>query len=153
MLSVSAPWTVATGHKDAATPCTLIFALYYLRVDVVDRRWVSVSSFDWGPPHTSYSYIEQVFFIDMLSVSAPWTVATGHKDATTPWYLLSKTWEWMSWVQKVDSQSVLMIKTPHPVHTHSRSSIYIYILSVSSPSTVATGHKDVVPAWYMLPEI
>jgi len=88
------------------------------------RRWVSVSSFDWGPPHTSYSW--QVFFIHMLNVSAPWTVATGHKDAATLWYLLSMTWEWMPWVQKVDSQSVLMIKTPHPVHTHSRSSFDIY---------------------------
>ena len=35
---------------------------------------------------------------------------------------------------------VLMIDIPHPVHTHSRSSLYI--LSVSAPSTMATGHKD-----------
>ena len=39
---------------------------------------------------------------------------------------------------------VLMIEVPHTlVHTHSRSSLYIiHILSVSAPSTVATGHKD-----------
>jgi hypothetical protein len=30
------------------------------------------------------------------------------------------------WVQKVDSQLVLMIETPHPLHTHTRSSLYIY---------------------------
>jgi hypothetical protein len=54
----------------------------------------------------------------------------------------------MSWVQKVDSQSVLMIKTPHPFHTHRRSTVYIY--SVSAPGTVASGHKDADPALYLL---
>jgi hypothetical protein len=29
-------------------------------------------------------------------------------------------------VQKVESQLVLMIKTPHTLHTHSRSTLYIY---------------------------
>jgi hypothetical protein len=31
----------------------------------------------------------------------------------------------MSWVQKVDSQLVLMIEASHPLHTHNRSSLYI----------------------------
>jgi hypothetical protein len=68
----------------------------------------------------------------------------------------------MSWVQKVESQWVLMIKTPHPFqfHTHRRRRylylyiyiyihiyiyilyIYIYIYSVSALGTVARGHKD-----------
>ena len=43
---------------------------------------------------------------------------------------------------------VLVIDTPNPVHTHCRSSLYIY--SVSVPATVASDHKDVAPALYML---
>ena len=59
--------------------------------------------------------------------------------------------------EKVDSQWVLMIKTPNTFHTHSRSSLYIYIYiyiyyiySVSAPSTMAGGHKDTDPAFYLL---
>jgi len=45
----------------------------------------------------------------------------------------------------------VMIEAIYPIHTHSRSALYIYkVLSVSAPSTVATGHMDVAPARYML---
>jgi hypothetical protein len=53
-------------------------------------------------------------------------MAKGHKDAAPA--LLYALWD-----LRVDfvgigggSLLVLMIDTPHPVHTHSRSSLYIY---------------------------
>ena len=41
-----------------------------------------------------------------------------------------------------------MIGAPHPLHTHSRSSSYIY--SVSAASTVDSGHEDATPTWCMI---
>ena len=36
-------------------------------------------------------------------------------------------------VLHLDPLLVLMLETPHPGHTHNRSSLYIHILSVSAP--------------------
>ena len=36
---------------------------------------------------------------------------------------------------------VLMIETPHPLHTHISSFIYIYIMHLA-PAKAASGHKD-----------
>jgi len=43
-----------------------------------------------------------------------------------------------------------MIETPRPVHTHDRSSLYIYIKGFSTLTSDYEGHKDVAPALYML---
>ena len=53
-------------------------------------------------------------------------MATGHKDAAPA--LLYALWDLrvMCLVLHLDPLLVLVIDTPHPVHTHSRSSLYIY---------------------------
>jgi hypothetical protein len=60
-----------------------------------------------------------------MGVSAPVTVAGCHKDAPTlPHPDISALWD-----PRVDKRwvsLVLMIEAPHSLHTHSRSSLYIY---------------------------
>jgi hypothetical protein len=76
---------------------------------------------------TSYSY--QIVLIHIYSVSAPSTADSGHKDATSAWYMLGLTVE--SGSRRfcrflTCSVFYIMIETLHPVHTHNRSSSYIY---------------------------
>jgi hypothetical protein len=40
---------------------------------------------------------------------------------------------------------VLMIETPHSLHTHSRSSLYIYNAIQHLLQLAARGHKDLTP--------
>ena len=94
---------------------------------------VHTVGYDYCNPHTSYSY--QLLFIYMICVSAPATAASGYKDATPAWYLLYGTWEWMSLVSKLDSLLLLMIETPHTLHTHISSYSYIYEM----PKTLTWG--------------
>ena len=53
-------------------------------------------------------------------------MASGHKDAAPA--LLYALWDLRVDVVGIGGGSlfVLMIETPHPLHTHSRSSLYIY---------------------------
>jgi hypothetical protein len=73
---------------------------------------------------------QEVYFICIKCFN----MASGHKDAALALYLLwgEEEEEWMSWVQKVDHQLVLMIKTPHTLHTHIRSYLYIYMMHFST---------------------
>ena len=43
---------------------------------------------------------------------------------------------------------VLLIEVPHPLHTHRRSSSYIYKDFQHLAATVASGHKDTTPYSY-----
>jgi hypothetical protein len=51
---------------------------------------------------------------------------------------------------KLNSLLVLIIETPHSLHSHSRSSSYIYkVLQHLPPATAAIGHKDAATPLYI----
>ena len=73
---------MATGHKGLAP--ALLYALMDLRVMLcMDSHLDPLLLLMIEAPHTLHTH-SRSFFIHILSVSAPATVATGHKDSATP---------------------------------------------------------------------
>jgi hypothetical protein len=74
-------------------------------------------------PHPLYTHSRFTSHI----YNAPATVASGHKDATPTWYCsLRPESNVLSLSVEGGSLLVLMIESPHYLHTHIRSSCYIY---------------------------
>ena len=101
------------------------FALWDLRVGVVGIRGGSLFVLMIETPHTLHTHSRSSLYIynaiQHLQQWLPVIRMPPHPDIC---YLGAKSEEWMPLVGGY--LLVLMIETPHTLHTHSRSSLYIY---------------------------